>query len=73
MVAGKRADQPLRELAPDDVLELIAGTRGRLGHAFHAGAVHEESADGSAVGRRCGFHGTCFIGAPPAPADPWLE
>jgi hypothetical protein len=24
VVAGKRADQPLRELASDDVLELIA-------------------------------------------------
>ena len=74
VVAGKRADQPLRELAPDNVLELIAGTRGRLGDAFHAGAVHEESADGSAVGgRRCGFHGISFIGAPQPPAHPWLE
>jgi hypothetical protein len=75
VVADERADEPLRELAPDDVLQLIAGTRGRLRHPFDAGTVHEESADGSAVGgRRCGFHGTSFIGAPsPVLIPGWSE
>jgi hypothetical protein len=74
VVAGERTDQPLRELAPDDVFQLIAGTHGWLGHAFDAGAVHEESADGSAVGgRRCGFHGTSCIGALQPRPHPWLE
>ena len=75
MVAGERADQTLRELAPDDVLELVAAAGGRLGHALHAGAVHEEAVDGSAFGgRRCGFHGTSVIGAPAASLIPgWSE
>ncbi len=75
MIAGKRADQAVRELSPDDGLEPIASARASVGEAGQrqAGAVVEEAADGPPVGLRRYGHGPLLIDGADMPCDPWRE
>lgn len=73
MIAGERADKPVRELATEHHLEALTGARARVGEAPRAGTVIQQAADGLAVGGRRGVHGTLFIGLPSARENPWRE
>lgn len=73
MIAGERADEPVRELSTEHHLEALTGARARVGEAPNAGTVIQQAADGLAVGGRRGVHGTLVIGPPSGRGNPWRE
>jgi hypothetical protein len=73
VIAGQRADEPVRKLSPEDGLEPIPRTRARLREPGQSGTVIEEAADGSSVGTRRLVHGPFFIDASHPRSDPWRE
>lgn len=73
MIAGERADEPVRELAAEHHLEAFPRLRPRLGETSYAGIVIEQAADGLAVGGRRGVHGPFVIGPWSGRENPWRE
>jgi hypothetical protein len=74
VIAGERADEPVRELAAEGRLEPLTRARAGLGHAGDAGTVLEQTGDGSSFGGwRCGIHDTLVIGRRSPGSDPWRE
>jgi hypothetical protein len=73
VIAGERAEKPVREFTAEGGLEAIASAGARLGQTGDAGAVVEQAADGLAVGGRRCVHGPLVIGGRPRRTDPWRE
>ena len=70
MISSQCADQAPCELPAERLLEAVAGERPSAATGGHAGAVVEESADGSFVIGRQSVHGTLSIVVPPWPSHP---
>jgi len=73
VIAGERAEEPVRELAAQDRLEPLAPSRPRVGAPREACAVVEQAADGFPVGRRRCGHDTVDIDLARSGCDPWRE
>jgi hypothetical protein len=73
VIAGERADEPVRELSAEHDLEALARLRPRLGETSYTGTVIQQAADGLAVGGRRGVHGSVVIGPPSGRENPWRE
>jgi hypothetical protein len=73
MIAGQRADEPVRELSPENGLEPVSAARAALRQPGETDAVIEEAADGSSVDTRRLIHGSLCIGASRRRRNPWRE